>query len=854
MSFLRGLEKHTEMNFQKIILFYCTCILPTILIAQIDINGIVLDAHSGEPIPFANVVLVEDLSIGATTDYEGQFSLSLSTQADSLQASALGYETVRIPYEKKDRLIFQLNATSYEMSEIVVKAEEDPAVAFMRKVFQQKAQNNPAKIPTYQCEVYNKLELDLVGITERFRDLKIIRPFEFVFENVDSVSEDKPFLPLFLSESISDYYYRLSPKAKKEVIKASKVSGIQNESISQVTGRMYQDFNVYDNWITILNSEFVSPLSENGLFYYRYYMVDSAFIDNKWCYQIQYYPKAKNFNSFFGDIWVNDSSYAVKRANLQMNEDVKLNYVTQLSLLQDFELLADSVWVLKKDFITVSFEKINEPLLGVNMIKFIAENAPNVQGKKTTTYKHYSFEEKEVERLKSDIEVSEEVFNKDDAFWEERRHVPLSSNEEKVYELIDTIQGLKVIDRWKKLSTYLFTGYVGIGPIEVGSFYGIYNNNHIEGARFRLGARTGIKLSDRFMVGGYAAYGLKDKRYKYGANFLYLLSKKPRQSISGSYIDDIQFSVFTEAEFNTPARGLASSYWFRRRRIPFKLLGVKALQLDYFKEWNSGFSTNISIQNRRLDPYFNFYYKTTEDDIYEPAIIDAFDQLEIGVKLRFAHQEKFLSGVFNRMSLGSPKPIVSLEYKLGIKNWLNSGFDYHKLELLFTDKVKLYPLGHTQLDILGGKIWGTLPYLLLKIPQGNEGIMANYNGFNLINEFEFAMDTYGMLFLDHHFDGLLLHNIGIFRKWKIRSVANFRMMMGSMNAANRAANEMNLFENTILEDEVRVVVPDERPYMEGGVGVENIFRFLRLDAMWKLSYHRPDAPDWGIRANFHFKF
>ena len=58
---------------------------------------------------------------------------------------------------------------------------------------------------------------------------------------------------------------------------ASKVTGIENASISQVLGDMYQNVNIYDNNILVLNKQLPSPISENGLFYYKYFLQDSAF-------------------------------------------------------------------------------------------------------------------------------------------------------------------------------------------------------------------------------------------------------------------------------------------------------------------------------------------------------------------------------------------------------------------------------------------------------------------------------------------------------------------------------------------------------------------------------------------------
>ena len=58
---------------------------------QFVIKGRVTDAKNGDPIPFASVGLV-GVSQGATTNFQGEFTLNSKYSADSLFASFVGYK------------------------------------------------------------------------------------------------------------------------------------------------------------------------------------------------------------------------------------------------------------------------------------------------------------------------------------------------------------------------------------------------------------------------------------------------------------------------------------------------------------------------------------------------------------------------------------------------------------------------------------------------------------------------------------------------------------------------------------------------------------------------------------------
>jgi hypothetical protein len=828
-----------------------TCFSSSVLGQSVTLTGKVLDAHSKEPIPFANVYVQSNPTDGTSADFDGLFTLNIDYQPDMIEVSALGYDNLTWKFDGKTTLEFELVPASFNLNEIVVKGsrKEDPAYVLFKKVVENKPINDHEKVKAYGVEVYNKLELDLVDISEKFKNMRINKPFNFVFEYVDSTTEEKPFLPLFIAETLSDYYFTDDPKKEKEHIKASKIVGdFENESVSKLLGIAEQKFNIYDNWIPIVGKKFASPISNRGTNFYRYYLVDSNFIDNKWCYQIQYFPKHGGINAFTGDFWVHDTTYAIKHIRLQILDETHLNYIEKLSIVQYFGHVGDSIWMPEKDFITISTSKITEPLTG-GLMKKLNEHAPGAQAKKTTTYRTYEFDKALVEqKIDSEIEVAKDASKKDDEFWEVNRHEELSESETTAYFLIDTIKNLPIVEKWQDILYAVYEGYVLVGPVDIGNIYTLYSNNQIEGHSFKFGVRTSENLSKKYWLGGYLAYGLRDRRWKHGLNFMYMIEVSPRQNITANYWNDYFTSPYLRQDFSFSEDGFLSSHIFRRNDILYKLLSIRSFDASYYKEWKVGLSFKVDFASRSTAPQFNFKYNIGKEN---PKTSYALS--EASLTARFAYKEKFINGDFYRTSLGSPWPIFSLKYSKGLKNVFEGDLDYHKLEFRLEEKLKWGMWGYTNFNLLAGKMWGRMPYLNMFIPQGNESFFMNMSGFNLINEFTFATDQFIMTTFDHHFDGLILQILPLFKKWRLRSVANFRMLYGDMSLQNRIANELNLYEFTSEDDPVRIKIPNKEPYMEVSYGVENIFRLLRVDVVYKLNYHSDVAPSWGIRTNLHFK-
>lgn len=802
------------------------------VIAQITrISGKVTDDLTNEPIPFANVAF-KGTPIGTTTDVDGNYVIETNRASDTLVASFIGYNKVFMPVLKnKNQVInFVLKVNRVDLPEVVIPAGENPAHVLLKKIIASKELNIAENLDAYQYEIYNKLEFDISNIPEEFKNKKIFKPFAFVFNNIDSSSTNsKPFLPVFITESLSDFYYRKDPKAQKEIIKASKVSGIENESITQFLRDMYQNIDVYNNFIPILGKSFVSPISNIGLLYYKYFLVDSAFFGNKWCYKVTFKPRRKQELTFSGDFWVNDTTYGIKKINMRVAHDANLNFVEDLAVVQEFDRVNEKIWLLKKDQFIVEF--------------VLKEENMGLIGRRTTSYKDFILNQPKTDEayLGTETVVSvKDAPQRDEAYWNQVRHENLSVNEKKIYAMIDTIQSLPVFKTYVDIITIFFSGYKVIGNIELGQLYTTYSFNTIEGNRFRIGGRTSNAFSTNVLMEAYTAYGTKDKDFKYGGGVQYYLSKKPRQSIGVYYKDDVEQSGQSQNAFRDD--NILSSLF--RRNPATKLTSIEEEVIYYNREWFPGFSNKVSFTHRYLQPLGDFdysYYVNGSRDIVKNSL----NTSEVSLYTRFAYREKFVSGEFDRISLGTKFPVLQFQYTVGLKGVFESDFSYHKLSLKISDNFKLDPFGYTEASIEGGKVWGVLPYPLLEVHKGNETYYYDYLAFNLMNYYEFISDRYVGLALTHHFEGFFLNRIPLLRKLKWREIATAKGVIGSLEQENKdILVNPNVFSSL-----------ESKPYIEVGCGIENILKIFRLDAVWRLSYlDHPNIARFGIRGSFQFIF
>lgn len=796
--------------------------------AQITkIRGSVVDAETNEPLPFVNVSF-KGTTIGTVTDFEGRFFIETRTAGDSLTVSFIGYEPQTLVIRKGvyQEFTIKLKPESILIDAVVIRHGENPAHPIVRNIIAAKGMNNPEKIDSYYYESYNKVQIDLNNVESKARDKRAFKQFDFVFEYIDTNAvTGKAYLPIFITEAISDYYYQTNPKLEREVIKASKISGINNPSISQFTGKVYQKINVYDNYINIFDQGLISPISNSGFFYYKYYLIDSAFIESNWCYQLSFKPKRKQEPTFTGDFWVDSQSWALVKIQMRLSDGVNLNFVNDMVSNVEYQLLSDSIWFPKKLNLFIDFNLSNQTT------GFFAT--------KTTTYSNVAIGSPIPDSIidfKSSIIFQEDALDKDKAFWEQSRPFELTNKEAAIYTMIDSVKQVRLYRNFIDILDMFVNYHYTIGKIELGPYYKTYSFNEIEGNRFRLSGRTSNYFSRKLMLSAFVAYGDKDDRFKYGGEIQYVFSKIPRRTFFFTYNRDIEQlgqSPYALVEDNILTSVL-------RRNPNYKLTLVDEISSRYEHEWFAGFSNSISIGRKIILPsdYIAF------DPVNGGDPIKSITTSSFTLSTRWVKDERFVTGEFDRVSLGSIFPEISFNVTGAYKGVLGADFSFLKLHFNYYHKVSLSPLGYMRYIIDAGKIIGSVPYPLLQLHEGNETYAFDRFAFNMMNYYEFASDQYASLVVEHHFQGLFLNRIPLMRKLKWREVVTGKALIGSISEANRNV--------LIFPDGLNSV---SKPYVEVGAGVENIFKVVRVDATWRLTHlNHSKIERFGVRVGFQIIF
>lgn len=785
------------------------------------VRGKVTDAASGDPLPFVNIVF-KGTSIGTTTDFDGNFQLVTSNPTDSLIASYIGYKPrAKAVLKGREQVInFQLEEEVTRLRDIVIVAGENPAFPIMRNVIRNKDRNDKRSLTAYEYDTYSKIEIDIDNMTEKFRNKKIMQKISRVLDSVAVIAgeDGKPVLPVFISESISRFYYRSNPDMKLENIKETKISGLGFEDgslTSQLIGPTFQEYNFYKNWLTILEKDFVSPIADGWRLYYDYDLMDSVYVGEHYCYRIDFYPKNPQALAFTGTMWITKNEYAIRQIEATIGKQANLNFIEKIKIQQELLPTEAGPWLPVKNRVLIDVGEVRDDWAGM-LAKFYTSNKNIVVNKP----REPRFYEKQI--------ILEEgyILNRNnDEHWNQLRHEPLTETEKTVYQMIDTLTNIPVVRTYVDIAKVIINGYKKIGKIDIGPYLRLLAWNNIEGFRIQSGFKTNYHFSSKWEFGAQLGYGFKDNRIKYSAYAMRILDRKRWTVASLRYRHDFWRVGIDDEALADNYLFLAATRWGTFRRGFY----FDELRFNFQRELITGVSQRVAFRYNTFNPVFDFGYFTNPGDL--TSLQNSFQRAEIVFESRIARDELFLQYDNERVSLGPQKwPIITFRYSRGLKGIMGSDFSYDKFRVSVLKKLPAGPFGYGHLTLTGEYTDDVLPYPLLSLHLGNETPFYTDFLYNLLNFGEFFSDRFVSLQYRHHFEGFLLNSIPLMRKlhWRLTGYANF--LAGSLSEQNLAISNPLPFPpgNTNLSW--------DRPYIELGYGVENIFRFIRVDFIHRLSY------------------
>lgn len=799
---------------------------------QTKISGVVKDIASGEPIAFAKIQFVGS-KIGVETDSLGQYILETYYATDSVRCFASGYKTMTFPIkkDKKQELNINLSIQLSEIEEVVVlPPDELPSVRLHKKIVKNKPINDREKLESYEYEVYNKIQLDLNNLGDKFKNKGLVKKMDLILGYIDSIENKKNYLPVVFTESLSDYYYVKNPTRKKEVQKASRVVGIDNVQLDQIVGEMYLDINIYDNNIKVINRTFISPIASFARNHYHFLIVDSAYIDKYWCYKMTYRPKRDGEMTFEGEMWVHDTTYAIKSIKGTISPNANINLVQDLVFEQNFEMVEHEVWMLTEEKIFADFNLLNKTSLY------------GVYGRKYSSRKHFKINQTYPDKFynsPNNVDALDSAKLRSQAYWETHRHVPLSFKEVKITEMADNLRKQPFFKNMQSVTQMLVTGYFPYGYFEFGHIYKLFSYNPAEKFRMGFAIRTSNKFSKRLELGAKGYYGFGDNKFKYGATARFNVTPKKRGMLSAYYSYDIE-QIGTSAKSSQ----VGTTFGTLIRTGPLdKLTFVEKTGINFEKDIHKDFIAFTGFEWKNYVPVGKADYVKKNLETGAIDSIRSVTATEVTLRIRWAKDEDFIGGHFDRVSIiKSRYPELSFQAILGIKGALGSDYQYQKYEFELNHRQTLGPAGYMRYGFSLGFIHGTAAYPFLKVHEGSQSYYLSKSNFNMMRFYEFVSDKYVDAYVENHWGGLFLNYIPWVKKLQWRFVTSARTAWGMLDQRHEKA--------MLLPDFIKRF--NDTPYLEVSLGIENIFKFARVDLFYRVTHQVPGRSPLGVRAKFEF--
>lgn len=819
------------------------------------ISGKLTDASTGEPLIAASVIQEPtSIGIGVYTNEKGEYSMQLSPRATGLTFTYVGYTSQTLSLPKVNTLNVKLKAETQQLEAAVVKAKrvryrnkDNPAVELIRKVIDNKDNNRIESHNTYSYDKYEKLELALNDLKDSITNSAFFRQFPFFTKYIDTAKNTGALsLPIFFRETISENYFRKSPNASKEIIVGQQQVNfhdfIENTTLNAFLDGLISKSNIYNNNITLLEIDFMSPLSPMSPNFYRFHIVDTVIVSGVSCINLNLYPRNDADYGFRGNLYItNDSLYAVKRVELSLTKNASVNLVRDFSMIQEYEMI-DSTWCLNVDDVIIDFS--------------LTDKKSMVLGKRSNTYTSYKFNQRipdgrflggaKVEPLPGyDMRAAE--------YWETARPIPLAKSEQGMYDMVQDMKKDRKFNTVLNVVGIIFSGYINVGKFDIGPVEAMVSFNEVEGFRPRFGGKTNAFLHPKIFGEGFVAYGTKDKKFKYQVGAMYSFDPRklhpwefPMNLLSISYENNIE-TPGQYLRFGSPDRLLLSFHRGEAQQMVYH----RTFRAKYEKEYLNGLAITPSFINRWESPTGTLkYIDGNGTDVNE------ITTTQVGLNIRYAPSERFYQIQRNRFPLNHTNPVFTLNYTYGMKDLWESDYEFHRLEVGIEKRSWFSSFGYADMSVNAGKIWKPVPFPLLVIHQANQNYAYQDEAYNMMNYMEFVSDQYASVNITYHLNGWLFNRIPLLKKLKWREIVTFKALWGSVSDRNLPQNNPNLFRFPVNDDGIPTMYAlDDGPYMEASVGIENIFKVLRLDLVRRINYlNHPNISEWGVRFRMRFVF
>ena len=847
------------------------------MVAQ-KLTGVIVDDDDGECIPYASAVYRGN-HVMVSSNGEGQFSIDRHN-GWKLTFSAVGYQplTVEISANTKSPMRIALKPEKTQLQNVTVRGRrnrysrrDNPAVELMRRVIAAKKKTNLNNHDFYQYNKYQKLTLAFNDLSPQDLENGIFGKKQWALDQMELCPyNNKLILPVSVDETVTRKIYRKDPKSEKDIIMGQNTSGLNDlfetgDILNTVLKDVFTDVDLYDNQMRLLQYPFTSPIADNAISFYRYYIEDTTFVDRDKCYHLQFMPNNQQDFGFRGDLYIiADSTLHVRKCTLTIPKKSDVNFVDNLQIIQEYRQLDNGEWVLSTDdmFVEMSVAKFLSKVIVI----------------RTTRTQDYDFEEinkklfkgKQKERHEANAQM------RDDDFWNQYRSVQLTKGESSMDSFIANIENIKgfkfiifglraLIENFVDTGTKEHPSKVDIGPVNT-----MITKNFIDGLRTRVSAQTTANLNPHWFANGYYAHGWDSKKDYYKAELIYSFNKKdylPREFPKRTVTFTSTYDVTSPSDkfVHTDKDNVFTAFkWAKVDKMMFYI----RQQLAFEWEEEFGFKTTVSLKAEENEACGGLFFttmdqwqsaETSEMLLGAPMSLHngKIRTTELMALLRFAPGETFINTKQRRLTINLDAPVFTLGHTFGLKGFLGGDYSYNLTEATMYKRFWLpHNWGKIDCYVKGGIQWNKVPFPLLIMPAANLSYIVEDETFNLINNMEFLNDRYVSADMSWDMNGKVFNRIPLLKKLKWREYFGVKMLWGELTDKNNPMLEENLHDNTLMMfPEGSFVMDSHQPYFELIAGVHNIFKILHVEYVRRLNYlDLPTAHKHGIRFMMRMTF
>lgn len=821
------------------------------------VRGKVMDADGHHPLPLINVK-INGSKYGIVTDPQGDFYLSAPGSYNRVTFSYVGYQSVTksIAPGKDNVLNISMRRGQTQLKEVAITSGKkkryrnkgNPAVDLIREVISHKEENRMTSADYLQYEQYERINLSFVDIPAALINNRFFKMYKFMLDTVRNGEKKQALLPAYFSEKVFRNYYRKSPEKAIKILVAQKESNIlkfiDTAGVDVYLNRLYGNtIDIYANNIFIITNQFLSPIADHAPDFYKFFITDTIQVGKNKLIEISFTPRNQGDLLFEGKLLVTqDGHFAVQSCELDVNKHININFMRSLRIRLDFLPFSNGRYYLSKSDVKADFGVFKNKGFGVN-------------GERTVVFSNYLLNSAlpEVFYKGKDLQTAPDADKPDTAYWTQHRPDTLTAQQARVYPRISRLEKMPQFKRATWVAATLTGGYASWGPVQLGPVGSFFSYDSQEGPRFQVGGRTTPALSKTIYFEGYTAYGTKDKQMKYDLS-AYIATNKtafyrfPNDYFKLTYQYDIgvpgqNFSIINQQAALSSFQSGTTAYWIYNRTY----------KVEYVKDFENHFSYNLAFRNWDQQAAGRLVYQRNAPD---DQIVDHLRTSELDLGLRYAPHEQILQGTVYRRTIYSKYPILYLQVNHGIKGLFNGSYNYTTLGLNIFKRFYFSQLGFADITLLGGYLDGKVPFPLLSISPANQSIAYDPDAYNQMTYLEFVSDHYAGLNLTQSFNGFFLNKIPLIEHLKWREYLTGKILFGGLRDENNPLYSSGLYNFPVAGNGANgTYALGSKPYIEAGVGIGNIFKFLRIDGIKRFNYlDHPGASRYGIKLSFNPDF